>query len=104
MDVETGLQALLVVSVVAAAAPFVCAFLGRFRVPQVVVLIVGGVLIGPQVAGLAEPESIELVANVGLGFLFLLAGYELELEPLPGAGRTAGRRRLGRSARWSRSR
>ena len=80
MDLQTGLQALLVVSVVSAAAPFVCALLARFRVPQVVVLIVGGVLIGPEVAGLAEPGSIELVANVGLGFLFLLAGYELDLE------------------------
>ena len=80
MDLETGLQALLVVSVVSAAAPFVCALLAPLRIPQVVVLIVGGVLIGPEVAGWAEREPIELVANVGLGFLFLLAGYELELE------------------------
>ncbi len=79
MDLDTGLSALLVVSIVSAAAPFVCALLSRFRVPQVVVLIVGGVLIGPEVAGLAKPDSIELVANVGLGFLFLLAGYELDL-------------------------
>ena len=80
VDLDTGLQALLIVSMVSAAAPFVCAVLARFRVPQVVVLIVGGVLIGPQVAGWAAPGSIELVANVGLGFLFLLAGYELELD------------------------
>jgi Kef-type K+ transport system membrane component KefB len=80
VDLETGLRALLVVSVVSAAAPFVCAMLARFRVPQVVVLIVGGVLIGPEVAGWAAPGPIELVANVGLGFLFLLAGYELELD------------------------
>ena len=79
MDLETGLRALLVVSVVSAAAPFVCALLARFRIPQVVVLIVGGVLIGPEVFGFAERDSIALVANVGLGFLFLLAGYELEL-------------------------
>lgn len=80
MDVQTELQALLVVSVVSVAAPFVSAFLARLLVPQVVVLIAGGVLIGPQVGGLAKPESVELVANVGLGFLFLLAGYELELD------------------------
>ena len=80
MDVETQLRALLVVSVVSVAAPFVSAFLARLLVPQVVVLIAGGVLIGPQVGGLAQPESVELVANVGLGFLFLLAGYELELD------------------------
>ncbi len=80
MDLESGLQALLVVSIVSAAAPFVCALLARLRVPQVVVLIVGGVLVGPEVFGLAEQADIELVANVGLGFLFLLAGYELELD------------------------
>ena len=80
MDLDAGLRALLVVSITSAAAPFVCALLSRFRVPQVVVLIVGGVLIGPEVAGLAQPDTIELVANVGLGFLFLLAGYELELD------------------------
>ena len=45
-----------------------------------VILIFGGILIGPEVLGWADPESIELVSNVGLGFLFLLAGYELELE------------------------
>src|SRR5829696_8411273 len=51
----------------------------RLRVPQVVVLIVGGMIVGPQVFDWAEPEDIELLSNVGLGFLFLLAGYELEL-------------------------
>ncbi len=80
MNLETGLQSLMIVSVVSAAAPFVAAFLGRLRIPQVVVLIMGGVLIGPEAAGLAEPEEIELFANVGLGFLFLLAGYEIELD------------------------
>ena len=80
MDVETELEALLIVSVVSVAAPFVSAFLARLLVPQVVVLIAGDVLIGPQVGGLAKPESVELVSNVGLGFLFLLAGYELELD------------------------
>ena len=48
------------------------------RVPQVVVLILGGILIGPQVFGLADTGSIELFSNVGLGFVFLLAGYELD--------------------------
>jgi Kef-type K+ transport system membrane component KefB len=57
----------------------VAALLSRFRVPQEVILIAGGILIGPQVLGWADPDSIELVSNLGLGFLFLLAGYELEL-------------------------
>jgi Kef-type K+ transport system membrane component KefB len=80
MDVQTGLTTLLVVSFVAALAPFVSALLARIRLPQVVVFIVGGVLIGPEVLDWADPAAITLLANVGLGFLFLLAGYELDLE------------------------
>src|SRR3954451_18274250 len=80
MDVHEGLTTLLVITVVAALAPFVAALLARFRVPQVVVFILGGVLIGPEVLGWAQPGAITLVADVGLGFLFLLAGYELDLQ------------------------
>jgi Kef-type K+ transport system membrane component KefB len=80
MDVQKGLTTLLVMTLVAAAAPFICALLVRIRLPQVVVFIVGGVLIGPQVLGWAHPDTVTLLSNVGLGFLFLLAGYELDLE------------------------
>jgi Kef-type K+ transport system membrane component KefB len=78
-ELTQALQSLFVVALVAALAPLIVGLVPRLRVPQVVVLIVGGVLVGPQVLDLAEPESIELLSNVGLGFLFLLAGYELEL-------------------------
>lgn len=80
MDVQTGLTTLLVMTAVAALAPFLSAMLTRIRLPQVVVFIVGGVLIGPEVLGWAHSASIELIADVGLGFLFLLAGYELDLD------------------------
>jgi Kef-type K+ transport system membrane component KefB len=80
MDLQTGLNTLLVVSIVSACAPFVAGLLRRLNLPQVVVLIVGGILIGPDVLGWADPPSIELLENVGLGFLFLMAGYELELN------------------------
>jgi Kef-type K+ transport system membrane component KefB len=73
-----GLQALLVVTLVAALAPMIVAALPGPRVPQVVVLILAGVLIGPHVLGLADTTGIKLLSNVGLGFLFLLAGYELD--------------------------
>jgi Kef-type K+ transport system membrane component KefB len=79
MDDQAGLETLLVVAVVSALAPFIGALFGRVHLPQVVVLIVGGVVVGPEVLGLADPTSVRLLADVGLGFLFLLAGYELEL-------------------------
>jgi Kef-type K+ transport system membrane component KefB len=62
---------------VVAAAPIVAAFLPG-HVPQVVLLIAGGIVIGPEVLDLAQPDAITLFANLGLGFLFLLAGYELD--------------------------
>ncbi len=79
-DFTQGLDSLWVVVLVAALTPLVVGLLPRLRIPQVVVLIAGGIVIGPQVFGWAEPDSIELFANVGLGFLFLLAGYELDLR------------------------
>jgi Kef-type K+ transport system membrane component KefB len=79
-NLTAGLDSLFVVVLVAALTPVVVGLLPRLRLPQVVVLILGGIVIGPQVFGWAEPDSIELFANVGLGFLFLLAGYELDLR------------------------
>ena len=80
MDLARGLETLLVAAFVAALAPLVVALLPGPRAPQVVVLLAGGVLIGPEVLGWADRPAIDLLANVGLGFLFLLAGYELDLR------------------------
>ena len=77
MDAK-GLETLLAVTLVAALAPLVVAALPGPKIPQVVVLILAGVLIGPQGLGLASAGSIELLSDIGLGFLFLLAGYELD--------------------------
>ena len=73
-----GLESLLAVVVVAALAPVIVAVLPGPKIPQVVILIFGGILVGPHVLGLAETGSIQLLSNIGLGFLFLLAGYELD--------------------------
>ncbi len=78
MDLNQGLLDLVAVAVVAALTPLVVAALPGPRIPQVVIFLLGGVLIGPHVLGLAETSSIQLLSNIGLGFLFLLAGYELD--------------------------
>jgi Kef-type K+ transport system membrane component KefB len=72
-----SLASLLVVVTVAAITPILVAVVPG-HVPQVIVLILGGILIGPEVLDLAEYADIELFANLGLGFLFLMAGYELD--------------------------
>jgi Kef-type K+ transport system membrane component KefB len=78
MDLARGLETLLVAATIAALAPMVVALLPGPRIPQVVVLLAGGVLVGPEVLGWGDRATIDLLANVGLGFLFLLAGYELD--------------------------
>ena len=78
MNVTQQLFDLVAVVLVAALAPLVVAVLPGPRVPQVVIFLVGGILIGPHVLGLADASDIQLLANIGLGFLFLLAGYELD--------------------------
>jgi len=74
---ESSLLSLLLVMMIAALAPIVSRLIPG-RPPQVLFLIIGGVVIGPHVLGVADSDDIQLVAGLGLGFLFLLAGYELE--------------------------
>ena len=69
---------LVAVALVAALTPLVVAALPGPRIPQVVIFLIGGILIGPHVLGLANATDVQLLANIGLGFLFLLAGYELD--------------------------
>jgi Kef-type K+ transport system membrane component KefB len=72
------LNSLVLVGVVAALAPVIVALLPGPRVPQLVVLILGGIVLGPHVLGVSDPGVLILVANIGLGMVFLLAGYELD--------------------------
>ena len=75
--VLSALATLFVVAAVSAAAPILAVLLGQ-RIPQLILLIVGGVIIGPQVLGLEVTAEIELIKNVGLGLVFLLAGFEID--------------------------
>jgi Kef-type K+ transport system membrane component KefB len=77
-----GLESLLVVTLVAALTPMIVATIPGPGIPQVVILILAGILIGPHGLGVADTTGIQLLSNVGLGFLFLLAGYELDLRLL----------------------
>ncbi|MFB9742355.1 cation:proton antiporter [Pseudonocardia sulfidoxydans] len=78
VDVGSALDSLLAIAVVAALAPLLLGLVPRLRVPQVVLLLAGGIVIGPQVLGLASPVSVQALADLGLGFVFLLAGYEID--------------------------
>ena len=78
MNILDDLFELFVVASVAALAPMISALIPKIPVPQVVILIIGGIVIGPAGFGLEDSEALSLIANVGLGFVFLLAGFEIE--------------------------
>jgi Kef-type K+ transport system membrane component KefB len=74
-----------IVLAAAVAAVIVAAVPGRFVPPVVVVELLLGILIGPQVFNLAGTDSfIEFFSNLGLGMLFFFAGYEIDFERIKG--------------------
>ncbi|MET1060755.1 MAG: cation:proton antiporter [Nocardioides sp.] len=82
MDILNELFELSVVVAVAALAPVISALIPKVRVPQVVILIFGGIAIGEAGLDVDKTSAIQLISYVGLGFVFLLAGFEIEPEVL----------------------
>jgi Kef-type K+ transport system membrane component KefB len=80
----------LLVLVVAAAAPVLADLAGRVHeaviVPVVVVEIVLGAVIGPYVFDLAQRDDVlDILSELGLGFLFFFAGYEIRFDRIRGS-------------------
>jgi hypothetical protein len=76
-----GVSGLLVISMIALAAPVLAAGVQRARVPDVVIEIVAGIVVGPSVLGWVKiDQPVGLVALLGLAFLLFLAGLEVDLK------------------------
>src|SRR5689334_14404796 len=74
-----------IVAVSAIAAVTVATVPKRFAPPVVVVELIMGILIGPEVLGLAHSDDfVEFFANLGLGMLFFFAGYEIDFDRIKG--------------------
>jgi Kef-type K+ transport system membrane component KefB len=84
--VTVDAESFLVIVGVAALAAFLAAVVGsRFTVPGVVIEIVMGIIVGPELLGLADDDSfIDFFSNLGLGMLFFFAGYEIDFERIRG--------------------
>jgi len=77
---------LLVLAMATVAAPLLVDRLERWvRLPSVVVEIVLGIVIGPQVLGLVQEHGLfAVVSQLGLAMLFFLAGYEIDVRAVRG--------------------
>lgn len=74
-----------IVTVAALAAITVVTLPSRFAPPVVVLELVLGIVIGPQVLHLAHSDAfIAFFSNLGLGMLFYFAGYEIDFERIGG--------------------
>jgi Kef-type K+ transport system membrane component KefB len=76
----------LVVVTVAAFAGTAAVLLGGrgVLVPTVVIELVLGVIIGPEVLGLETSDFLDFFSNLGLGLLFFFAGYEIDVRRISG--------------------
>jgi Kef-type K+ transport system membrane component KefB len=74
-----------IVVIAAVAAITVAVVPRRFAPPVVVVELLLGIVIGPEVLGIADTDDfIDFFSNLGLGMLFFFAGYELDFERIKG--------------------
>jgi Kef-type K+ transport system membrane component KefB len=82
VDAESFLTIVLVGAI---AAVIVSAVPRRYAPPVVVLEIVLGIIVGPQVLDIAHVDQfIEFFSNLGLGMLFFFAGYEIDFERIRG--------------------
>ena len=90
---ESSFISLFWIALCGVIAPLLAGMIPRRLVPEVVILLIAGMVIGPFGLGLAQTDdAIGLLRELGLAMLFLLAGFEVELDELTGR---SGRRALG---------
>lgn len=77
---------LFVISLIAAATPLVARLIPGRPIPETVFLLIAGAVLGPYALGfIAIDESISFLSDLGLAFLFLMAGYEINTKNLTGS-------------------
>ena len=86
--VNVDAESFLAIAAVAALAALLAGLMagGRLPLPVVVLELVLGIVIGPQLLGLAKPDDfIDFFSSLGLGMLFFFAGYEIDFERIRGS-------------------
>ena len=81
---EISFTSVAVVAAVAVVAPLALGLTG-LRLPSIVLEILLGILVGPQLLGWASrDEPVQVLSIVGLAFLLLLAGLEVDYDRFRG--------------------
>src|ERR1044071_4464353 len=81
---QVSFTSVAVIAVVAVVAPLTIGLTGLRR-PAIVLEILLGIVVGPQVLGWASnDEPVAVLSLIGLAFLLLLAGLEIDFTRLRG--------------------
>lgn len=77
---------LTVIAVISAVVPVIAHLIPHKVIPEAVLLIAAGALLGPHMAGVigSHNTEIEFLSHLGCAFLFLLAGYEIDPKSVVG--------------------
>ena len=76
---------LVLIAIAAVLAPIISELTGPVAIPEIVVQIGLGILMGPYVLDIAHMSGIVTgLSDLGLTFLIFLAGYELDLQKIRG--------------------
>ncbi len=88
---DTEFISLAVIAIVAAVVPLCANRIPNKLVPETVLLLIAGAVLGPHALGVVQvTDAVSLLSELGMAFLFLLAGYEIDPQNLTGKqGRTS---------------
>lgn len=88
---EADLVSLFIICACGLIAPIVANVIPNKVIPETVFLLIFGMVLGPHVLDFAHTDiAINLLSDLGLGFLFLMAGYEINVKELSGKGGKIG--------------
>jgi Kef-type K+ transport system membrane component KefB len=79
-------NSLLIIAGISVLVPVVLGLLPRLPVPGAVLMVIGGIVVGPSVLNWARIDApVEVLSDLGLGMLLFLAGLEIDVERLRSA-------------------
>ncbi len=82
---SSAVATLVLIAMAAVLAPIVSELTGRLAIPEIVIQIGFGIILGPYVLDLAHLNNVVTgLSDLGLTFLIFLAGYELDLKKIRG--------------------
>jgi Kef-type K+ transport system membrane component KefB len=81
--IPLSFNSVLILAGISVLVPVVLGLLPRLPVPGAVLMVIGGIVVGPSVLNWARIDApVEVLSDLGLGMLLFLAGLEIDVERL----------------------